>query len=45
MNKDSDDVGLEIVSLKSNTTDDHEVYSVRPFKVKGHEGNFIRLKL
>ena len=32
--------GLELVSLKSNTsTDDHEVYSVRPFKVKGHEGN------
>ena len=35
-----DAVGLELVSLKSNTsTDDHEVYSVRPFKVKGHEGN------
>lgn len=35
-----DAVGLELVSLKSNTSnDDHEVYSVRPFKVKGHEGN------
>ena len=35
-----DAVGLELVSLKSNTsTDAHEVYSVRPFKVKGHEGN------
>ena len=32
-----DAVGLELVSLKSNTSnDDHEVYSVRPFKVKGH---------
>lgn len=35
-----DAVGLELVSLKSNTSqDDHEVHSVRPFKVKGHEGN------
>lgn len=35
-----DAVGLELVSLKSNTSnDDHEVYSVRSFKVKGHEGN------
>ena len=35
-----DAVGLELVSLKSNTSqDDHEVYSVRPFKVKGYEGN------
>lgn len=35
-----DAVGLELVSLKSNTSqDDHEVYSVRPFKVKGHKGN------
>ena len=35
-----DAVGLELVSLKSNiSNDDHEVYSVRPFKVKGHEGN------
>ena len=35
-----DAVGLELVSLKSNPSkDDHEVYSVRPFKVKGHEGN------
>ena len=35
-----DAVGLELVSLKNNTSnDDHEVYSVRPFKVKGHEGN------
>lgn len=35
-----DAVGLELVSLMSNTSqDDHEVYSVRPFKVKGHEGN------
>ena len=35
-----DAVGLELVSLKSNTSkDDHEVRSVRPFKVKGHEGN------
>ena len=35
-----DAVDLELVSLKSNTSqDDHEVYSVRPFKVKGHEGN------
>lgn len=35
-----DAVGLELVSLKSNISqDDHEVYSVRPFKVKGHEGN------
>lgn len=35
-----DAVGLELVSLKNNTSnDDHEVHSVRPFKVKGHEGN------
>ena len=40
-----DAVGLELVSLKSNTSqDDHEVYSVRPFKVKGHEGNLYRFE-
>ena len=41
-----DAVGLELVSLKSNTSqDDHEVYSVRPFKVKGHEGNLYTFEV
>ena len=35
-----DAVGLELVTLKSELdTDDHKVFSVRPFKVTGHNGN------
>lgn len=36
----NDAVGLELVILKNSQSDDeHEIYSVREFKMVGHEGN------
>lgn len=35
-----DAIGFELVSLKNEqSTDDHQLFSVRPFKVTGHSGN------
>ena len=35
-----DAIGLELVSLKNEqSTDDHQLYAVHPFKMIGHTGN------
>jgi len=41
----NDAVGLELVVLKNQVEDGKQVYAVYPFKVKGHEGNNLPLRL
>ena len=42
----NDAVGLELVALKGTQSDgDHELYSVHPFKMVGHEGNLYTFEV